>query len=136
MRFFQRRQGFPGAGNNNHYLQLLPFLLGILLISCTFLTGCLEDAPSKTVVDSTAGVLTQVEKPQNEVKDEMAGKQEVVSEPTSTPRTTTEKPAPSEIAGAPVRPAGGEALRAAGTESPQSRRKVRACSVAMKEIRA
>ena len=99
MRFFQRRQGFPGAGNNNHYLQLLPFLLGILLISCTFLTGCLEDAPSKTVVDSTAGVLTQVEKPQNEVKDEMAGKQEVVSEPTSTPRTTTEKPAPSEIAG-------------------------------------
>ena len=99
MRFLWRRQGFPRASNSNHYLQLLPFFLGILLISCPFFTGCFEDTPSKAVVDSTAEVATEVEKPQNEIKDEMAGKQEVVSEPTSTPRTTTEKPAPSEIAG-------------------------------------
>jgi hypothetical protein len=99
VRFFQRRQGFPRAGNNNHCLQLLPFFLGILFISCTFFTGCLEDSPSKTVDDSTAEVATEVEKPQNEVKDELGGKQEVASEPTSTPRTTAEKPASSEIAG-------------------------------------
>jgi hypothetical protein len=99
VRFLQRRQGFPRASNNNYPLQLLPFFLGILLISCTFLTSCFEDTPSKAVVDSTAEVTTEVEKPQNEVKDEMAGKPEAVSEPSSTPGTKAEKSAPPEVAG-------------------------------------
>ena len=100
MRFLQRRQGFPRASNSNHYLQLLPFFLGILLVSCAFFSGCHEDTPSKAVVGSTAEVTTETEKPQNEVKDETTAKQEAISEPSTTPRSTFEKSVPSEIAGA------------------------------------
>ena len=99
MRFVQRRQGFSRASNSKYYLQLLPFFFGIFLISCAFFTGCNKDTTSKAVPDSGAEVTTEVEKPQNEVKGEVAKKQEAISEPSLTPRTTTEKPVSPEIAG-------------------------------------
>ena len=52
------------------------------------------------MVGSTAEVTTETEKPQNEVKDETTAKQEAISEPSTTPRSTFEKSVPSEIAGA------------------------------------
>jgi len=98
----QRRQGSSRTSNSNYYLQILRFFLGnlgILLIFCAFFTGCFEDAPSKEGVESSGEVTTEVEKPQNEVKGEVAEKQEPISEPSLTRSTTNEKLVSTEIAG-------------------------------------
>jgi len=99
VKFVQRRQGLSRARNSYYGFQILPFFLGMLLISCAFFTGCTEDTPSKEVVESTVEVTTEVKKPENEVKEEVAEKQEEISEPRLTPLTTTEQPIPTEIAG-------------------------------------
>ena len=102
MSFLQGRQGFSRASNSNHYLQILYFflvILFILFVSCAFLTGCSEDTPPKQVVDSGAGVVKEIEKAQNQLRDEMAEKQEALSEPSLTPGSQAEESVSTKIAG-------------------------------------
>jgi hypothetical protein len=99
VRFLQRRQGSSRTSNSSHYLQLLPFFLGFLLISSAFFTSCQEDTPSKKVVGSSKEVTAEVEKPQKQLKDEVTEKQEAVSEPSSTSRNKAEEAVPNEVAG-------------------------------------
>jgi len=51
------------------------------------------------VVESSGEIITEVEKPQNEVKEEVAEQQEETSEPSFTPSPKTEKLVSTEIAG-------------------------------------
>jgi len=99
VKFVQRRQGLSRASNSHYDFQILSFFLGIIFIFCAFFTGCTQDTPSKEVPESTVEVTTEVKRPENEVKEEVAEKQEAISEPSLTPLTTTEQPIPTEIAG-------------------------------------
>jgi hypothetical protein len=51
------------------------------------------------VAESPVDVTTEVKSPENDVKEEMAKKQEAISEPSVIPPTTAEKPVSTEIAG-------------------------------------
>jgi hypothetical protein len=97
--FVQRRQGLSITSNSYYDFQIFPFLLGVLLISCAFFISCTEDAPSREMGEPNTEVATEVEGVRNEVKEEVAEKQEAIAEPSMTPPTQTEQPISSEIAG-------------------------------------
>jgi len=99
VRFLQRRQEFSKAGSRYHYLQLLCFLFGILLIFCSLITGCTGDTPSKEVAESGAEVSKEGEKAQREVEGEVGKKPEEISKPSLPLPTETEKLVSAEIAG-------------------------------------
>lgn len=99
MKFMPHRQWFFRASNRYYYFQILPLVLGILLISCAFFPGCTEDTTPKEMVEPGGEVTTEVAGPESEVKEEIAEPQEAIPEPSLPPHTTIEQPISSEIAG-------------------------------------
>lgn len=73
--------------------------LCILLVLSMFMMGCGEETPSRDVPESSVEVAAGLESQEKELKDEVSEKQEVVSEPSLPPLTTTEQVISTEIAG-------------------------------------
>jgi hypothetical protein len=98
VRIVQRGQGCTRADRSSYHVQVFCFLVAILIF-CPSLAGCFEDTSSKEAVESKGGVTTEVEKPQSEVKGDVAEKHEEIAKPSLPLPTTPEKLVSSEIAG-------------------------------------